>query len=232
MFRWILPALFSGLIAVAAFLPLGWAAGLALPDNIKTLAPDLNYHGTVWSGTVSGLPIFETANLKLAPFSRRASVQSGEGRNYLSADIGSSLAKDVDLRVDLATLPFSDGRLQGLRGAVKVKISEMQIENQMCQSATGTANTDVLQRNGGKIQWTGPELNGPIRCQEGALIADLKGQDAQQRITALIRFSPDNSYRADISVQTTRVEADAVLPLFGFTRSGQKFVLLEQGRWR
>jgi len=82
------------------------------------------------------------------------------------------------------------------------------------------------------VNWTGPELTGPIRCEEGALIADLKGRDTQQNIEALIRMSPDRTYRVDISVRTTRKEAGAVLPIFGFTRSDKKFVLVEQGRWR
>jgi len=232
MLRWIFPALLSGLVAVAAFLPLGWAAGLVLPNEVKTLAPNLSYQGTIWRGTVSGLPIFETANVDITPMSRRALIQSGEGQNYLSADIGPSLAKDMDLRVDLATLPLTDGRLQGLRGLLNAQISEMEIENQSCKSAKGTLTTDVLQRNGGNIQWTGPELKGPIRCEEGALIADLQGRDAQQNISALIRMAPDNSYRVDITVRTTRAEADAVLPIFGFRRKGNAFVLVEQGRWR
>ena len=232
MKRWILPALISGLIALVAFLPLGWVAGFAVPDNIKSLAPDLDYHGTVWNGTVTGLPIFGAANVDITPLSRRALIHSGQGQNYLSADIGTRSAKDVDLRVNLATIPFTDGRLQGLRGMLNAQISDMQIENQSCTSANGTVTTDVLQRNGGTVQWTGPELTGPIRCEEGALIADLKGRDSMQTISALIRMSPDNTYRVDINVRTARVEADAVLPIFGFTRSGKNFVLVEQGRWR
>jgi len=232
MFRWILPALLSGLIALIAFLPLGWVAGLALPDTVKNVAPDLSFQGTIWRPSVTGLPIFGSANLDISPLSRRALIQSGEGRNYLSADVSPSEAKDVDFRIDLSTIPFTDGRLQGLRGMLNAQISDMQIENQSCKSAAGTVTTDVLQRNGGTINWVGPELTGPIRCENGALIADLKGRDAQQNIAALIRMSPDNTYRADISVRTNRAEADAVLPIFGFTRSGQNFVLVEQGRWR
>ena len=51
-------------------------------------------------------------------------------------------------------------------------------------------------------------------------------------VDATIRMAPDGIYRADISVRTRREEADVVLPLFGFTRSGGSFLLTEQGRWR
>lgn len=230
--RWGFPAVLSGLVALGAFFPIQWAAGFVLPDNIKTLAPDLEIRGTIWRGSVSGLPVFGTASLKISPLSRSAEIESGQGRNYVAGIASPSAIKDLDFRMNLATVPFTDGRLQGLRGDFVAEISELKIENQSCQSATGTARTDVLQRNGGQIQWTGPELSGPIRCEDGVLIADLSGKDAQQTITALVKLSPDGTYRADVNVRTVREEADAVLPLFGFSRSGQNFVLTEQGKWR
>ncbi len=232
MLRWILPALLSATAAILAYLPMSWAAGWVLPDSVKGLAPKLDIHGTIWRGTISGLPLFGTANLKIEPLKRRADIQSGDGRNFLSAIASPSGAKDLDFRMNFATVPFTDGRLQGLRGDFTAKISEMRVSKQGCESAEGTARTDVLQRNGGTIQWTGPELTGPIRCENGALVADLSGQDAQQKISALIRIAPNGTYRTDIDVRTARVEADAVLPLFGFSRSGQSFVLTEQGKWR
>lgn len=232
MLRWILPALLSGVVALLACFPLGWAASFVLPDTVKTLVPDMDMKGTIWQGTVSGLPLFGTANLKVAPLSRQVEFQSGEGGNYISGQASPTELKDIDFRMDLGTVPFTDGRLQGLRGHFSTQIANMQIANETCQSAEGAAKTDVLQRNGGKIQWTGPELSGPIRCENGALVADLSGKDAQQNISALVTLAADGTYRVDIDVRTARAEADAVLPLFGFSRSGQSFKLTEQGKWR
>lgn len=232
MIRWILPAILSGLVAMLACLPMRWAAGWVLPDDIDAFAPDLKMQGTIWQGSVSGLPLFETANLDVSPLSRSVEFETGRGGNYLTGDVSPSRAENIDFHMDFATVPFTDGRLQGLRGNLSAQISEMQIAGQSCQSAAGTARTDVLQRNGGTMQWTGPELTGPIRCEAGALIADLSGRDAQQSVSALLRLAPDGTYRADVKVETIRVEADAVLPLFGFSRSGRSFVLTEQGKWR
>lgn len=232
MLRWIFPALLSGLVAMVAFFPMSWAAGWVLPDSVKNVAPDLTVRGTIWQGSVSGLPIFGTANLSIAPLSRTVEIQAGQARNYAFGTLSPTEAKNLDLRLDLATIPFTDGRLQGLQGEFTAEVSEAQYEKQSCQSAVGTARTDVLKRNGGKIDWTGPELTGPIRCEDGALIVDLSGRDAQQSIAALIRLMPSGSYRAEITVRTNRVEADAILPLFGFSRSGQSFKLIEQGNWR
>lgn len=232
MLRWVLPAALSGMAALLVFFPMRWAAGWVLPDTVKNMAPDLDMRGSIWRGTVSGLPLFGSANLSVAPLSRRVDFQSGEGGNYLAGIVSPTEAIDIDFRMELATVPFTDGRLQGLRGDFSAQISEMKISEQSCEMAAGTARTDVLQRNGGTIQWTGPELTGPIRCEDGALLAELSGQDAQQTITALVKLAPDGTYRADVNVRTVRVEADAVLPLFGFSRSGQSFVLTEQGKWR
>jgi len=232
MLRWFFPALLSAIVALLACFPLRWAAGWVMPDNVKTLAPELKLQGTIWKGTVSGLPLFGTANINIEPFSRQLNVQTGSGGNYLKGQLSTSEAKDIDFRMNFASVPFTDNRLVGLQGHLTAQVSEMQFSKQGCESAEGTAQTDVLQRNGGTIQWTGPELNGPIRCENGAFIADLTGQDPQQKISALIRIAPDGTYRADIDVRTTRVEADAVMPLFGFSRSGQSFVLTEQGKWR
>jgi hypothetical protein len=232
MFRWILPALLSGIIALFAFFPLSWAAGFFVPDEAKVFAPDLAFKGTVWNGSLSGIPVFGAANFEASVLSRRVSIQSGEGRNYLSAEVMPNLAEDIDLRVNFEDLPLNDGRLQGLQGALAAQISELKFDGQSCVSAAGVLRTDVLQRNGGSIQWTGPELSGPVTCKDGSLLAALAGRDADQDIEADIKFAPDGLYRADISVRTRREEADAILPLFGFSRSGGSFLLTEQGRWR
>jgi len=232
MLRWIFPALLSGLVALVAFFPMSLAAGWVLPESVKSAGPDLTVRGTIWQGAISGLPIFGTANLDIAPLRRTLEFQAGQARNYASGTLTPTKASNLDLRLDLASVPFTDGRLQGLQGDFTAEISEAQYKDKSCQSAVGTARTDVLKRNGGKIDWTGPELTGPIRCEDGALIVDLSGRDTQQSISALIKLAPNGSYRADITVQTSRIEADAILPLFGFSRSGRSFKLIEQGNWR
>ena len=232
MLKWVLPALLSGAAALIVCMPLRWAASWVLPDNVITLAPDLQITGTVWRGTVSGVPLLGTANVKTSPFARRVEFEAGEGRNFISGLLTPSEVSDLDFRMDFSTIPFTDGRLRGLRGDFTAQISEMKIADNACVSAAGSAKTDVLQRNGGTVQWTGPELSGPIQCEEGSLIVNMSGQDAQQKILAIIKLNPNGTYRAEVDVRTARPEADAVLPLFGFSRSGQSFVLTEQGKWR
>ncbi len=232
MKRWILPAVVAGLAAGVAALPLDWIAPFAVPSDMQANAPDLEFHGTIWDGRVTGIPVFEASNFKVSPFARRVDVQAGDGQNFFTGRVTPSSVHDVQFWADLSTFPFTDGRLQGLKGDVSFTLSEVSYDKSGCASAIGDMRTDVLQRNGGAIQWTGPELTGPIRCEGGSIIADLSGRDTEQVISALIRLVPNGSYRADITVRTERGEADVVLPLFGFSRAGGDFKLTEQGRWR
>lgn len=222
----------AGVSAVIAAMPLAWVAPIFIPSEVGALAPDMDFRGTVWNGHVTNIPVFGEGKFDVEPLNRNANVQAGNGRHYFSGELGLSSAQDIKLHLDLIDIPFSDSRLQGLQGVISVSIDDVELGVEGCLKANGTASTDLLQRNGGAIQWTGPELSGPISCDKGSLIADLLGDDAQQSISARIRLSPEGAYRADISVQTARAEADAVLPVFGFSRDGRDFKLTEQGRWR
>jgi hypothetical protein len=230
MFRKLSLALGIGaaLCAGVAHLPLGWVAPSFMPDGIGAL----DYRGTVWNGSISGLPIFDAATVKVHPLRRSVDLKAGDGASYASGLLRRTSAENLRLRLPLSALPLTDGRLQGLKGRVDVDIATADYTPTGCTAATGTVRTDILQRNGGTIDWTGPELSGPIRCEDGALLAELTGRDAAQQIDILLRLQPDGVYRAEVSARTTRVEADAVLPMFGFTRDGSVFRLTEQGRWR
>lgn len=226
--RLILLAAVSALAAFTLSLPLSWAASLFVPKEL----PKLTYQGTIWNGTVSDIPVFGTANFKLHPLSLSADVETGEGKNYLAATASRTEARDVRVVIDLSTLPLTDQRLQNVFGTVTATLSKLGYTPEGCTSAEGNIHTDVLQRNGGTINWVGPELSGPVSCENGALLATVSGQDAEQSVEAMMRFSPDGTYRADITARTSRQEAGALLPLFGFTRVGQDFKLTEQGKWR
>ena len=226
--RWIILALLAGLAASIAVLPLSWVVSPFVPDELS----DLKFHGTIWNGSATNIPVFETANVKLSPVSLSAHIASGNGVNYLAGHVSTDRAHDIDLVVDLSTLPLTDQRVRGLAGTVRMALLDIKYEGQSCLSADGSAMTDVLQRNQARLNWTGPELSGPISCEDGSLIANISGQDQQQTIKALMRFSPNGTYRVDLSAQTSRSEAGAILPLFGFTRSGTEYKLTEQGKWR
>lgn len=226
--RYVVTGVAAGLAASLAALPLAWVAPLAMPQS----APQLSYTGTIWQGNVSDIPVFETGTLKLNPLSRSATFAAGNGQSYLAGQLRRDEAKDIRLIVELSQLPLTDARLQGVRGVIEANVASIRYGADGCTEVSGNLRSDILQRNGGLTNWTGPELNGPILCEDGALTAVLTGEDTEQSVEARLRFSPDGTYRAEIRTRTSRQEAGAILPLFGFSSDGRDFKLTEQGNWR
>ena len=100
-----------------------------------------------------------------------------------------------------------------------------------CQSAKGEFSTDVLQKNAGLWQWSGPVLYGPISCENGDIVSVLSGKDARQSLDVRTVMKPDGRYQAEFNIQTRDAAASALLPLYGFEPSQKGFRLNEQGRW-
>lgn len=217
----------GGLAALLANFPLEWAA----PKQAG-----VSYSGTIWNGAATGAPLFGDLRTELSPaqiFSASPLVVSQTtGPNRLDGAIGLRAAKDVRLRVNLLSLPMTDPRLQGLRGELNLRLDAAKWDSAGCTEAAGTAQTNVLTQNGGAIDWTGPELSGPISCEDGQFRVQLSGRDAGQNIAADLRLSILGDYAADITAATNRAEAGAVLPLFGFVFADGEYKLTEQGRWR
>ena len=89
-----------------------------------------------------------------------------------------------------------------------------------------------MQRNQLIWYWVGPKLSGPIRCEAGDLVTDLMGIENGQDIKVRVKMQADGIYSADIQVITNTQGADAVLSLYGFTKSGRTYSLIETGKWR
>jgi len=140
--------------------------------------------------------------------------------------------KDIRFSGILAKLPTRDGRLKELAGQVDIRVSDLQIKDGECASATGQVSTDFLTLNQARWQWRGPKLAGPISCEGGDLLVNLTGQENRQSIRSDLRLSKDGSYTANITVQTDQPEAGVVLPLYGFEAVGRDYKLTEQGKWR
>jgi len=223
--RWFCVPLLGAVAAAVAALPAAWIGPHVTPDPL-----DLEWTGTVWNGQVENLPVFDTLNFKAEGLA--FNVRGASAGNRLLGWVRPGHLRETDVQLQLSDLPIDDPRLRGLQGVLSVQLTDLKWSKLGCTLAEGRARTDVLARNGGAINWTGPELSGPLACEDGAVVVRLRGQDAQQKISADLTFQIDGTYRADIAVETTRAEAGAILPLFGFSASGRDFKLTEQGRWR
>lgn len=236
---WLLPGALLGLIV---FLPLSWVAPLALPAVLTQ--PETTYRGTVWRGNITALRDVNSVEYQLKPLKLvggRPPIQATLQATGLQAEgaIGQYAAKDMNFRINVASLPMPDPRLKGLAGQVIIQIDEVKWDKQgKCESLSGSARTDVLTRNRALFSWEGPGLSGPLSCDEGGnFVFNLAGNDDLQSITAKVSVSALGQYYSDMKVITRDTEAAQVLPLFGFedrgqTAQGAEFRLVEQGKWR
>lgn len=229
----VLTVLCGAFLALLTKMPLAWVGPHILP---KTAGQNPVYSGTVWNGAVNGLDVIGTADFTITPLamfkgqlpiSFRTNSESMQSLGKASYN----RLKDYRFTGQLSQLPIRDGRLKNLIGDVNFTIRDMAFWKE-CKSASGQATTDFLARNVTHWRWKGPVLSGPISCEDGDLIVKLSGVESGQTIRADLQLSFNGSYRADISVRTGQPEAGIVLPLYGFDKIGEEFLLTEQGQWR
>jgi len=149
---------------------------------------------------------------------------------------GRSGLKDVSISGQVWTFSNVDPRLSGVRGSFSVSLNRLAVDPGNpaagCTSASGHARTDVLQSNEAWWSWAGPDLQGPIRCEDGALLLALAGDQSGQTVDMTIRAFPYGRYNVGVSVKTGDAAAQNVMALFGFARSGERYTLNETGRWQ
>ena len=235
----IVPVLLGGICAAVAALPLGWVAPHVLPENMRQ---DAQFSGTIWQGQAnvpfgkSRAPVsFKAAPLKLITGKSFLDFTVKNSGFYLTGLAGLSQAQDVKINANIAQLPLLDPRIRGLQGKIVAEISEAKLGSGFtgaCKTITGQVRTDFLKANEATWFWQGPELSGPIRCEDGTIVAQMAGQEGRQSFTAMLRLMPDGVYTAQMDVTTAEPRAAVVLGFYGFESKGGKFVLSETGRWR
>lgn len=222
-------AVMAGLASLIRHFPLSWA-GAALPADIGTLS-GTTLSGTIWDGQVDNVPLLGTVAVK-GGFGN-LSFLTAPGDVTLSGKVSPTGVETLILSMPVARLPMSDSRLSGLSGRISLRIAQAVIKDGACVSATGTASTDVLAANRARFDWTGPELSGPVDCDDGRLRVRLNGEAGTQTVLATIVTGLDGVYQSDITVSTSDPAAGNVLTLFGFNPAGNReYRLSEQGRWR
>jgi len=234
-----LTILIGVIAAIISALPLGWIAPHVVPAQ---MSKDAQFSGTIWQGQAnvafgkSRAPIaFKVAPLKLLTGQDFVDFTVKNSGFDLQGLAGFSSAQDLDIRVNVARLPLRDPRIRGLQGQIIAQISEAKFGskfNGKCKRITGQVQTNFLQANEAAWFWRGPNLSGPIRCEDGTIIAEMAGAEAGQNFTAILKLQADGVYTAQMDVETRDSRAAVVLGFYGFQQNGQKFGLSETGRWR
>lgn len=220
------------LIVCLMHLPLRWIGAAAQPQSLGFRPV---FMGTVWDGAITNIPQIGSVKTKLslgAMITGKPPLSFESAAPYLTfigtAGLSGSVSAEID--GDMRGLGSVDPRFSGVKGTYEVAAKNMVIR-ETCLSGEGTVSTDVLTRNAALWQWQGPELSGPMRCENGDIVLALSGSDRLQDIEAVIRVSFDGTYRAEIEVISRDDRAGSVLPLFGFEPLAGSYRLNEAGRW-
>ena len=207
-------------------------------ERVRASDPQIQYasaYGSVWNGGVSdiryGIQDVGDAEISsdwLSLLTARLSSQvrlvgSGlNGRATVIVPLGGGVRIER-LRVLGSTedLVNITAEVRNLAGEFTLDLREAVIKNNDCQSAQGTVWTDILTRMERRYGWVGPELAGPVTCENGDLVLMLNGRNAiGEDVSARLVIGLDGmgSFTADVT--TTEQETRQVLTLLGFVAQG------------
>lgn len=240
MTRFLLILLFIGalLIGVASRVPLSFVM-----RNSGATSQGLSWQqarGTIWDGQVTGIGLNGQAlgaiDLKLSPlklFSGRSSSKfdwiSERGRARGNITVGKNQIKlnETDVNLYVSTMSGLHPEIQKLGGALSLKNIQASAKlSGECQTASGSAQTDILQRLGTQYGRNWPILTGDISCANGALILPLTGEgSAGERFNITINASPTGTIDQLIEVEGLDGQASVALQGMGFKPSGKGFAL-------
>lgn len=239
MFLILLVVLIVAVVGVAAFFPMSIVAGWG-----KQAVPGFAYQsasGTVWKGGLKGVTFDGQAvgdvSLAVDPMTllkgrvgadvkiERSDV-TAEGRLGVGLDGRKPDWRDLKLTGNAAAIPGLPEGLSSGEAKFSLSLAEAAFAGDRCTSASGEAWTNLLAIPRPNTTWTGPELRGPITCQDGRLALDAGGvSSAGEAITAHVVAEPN--LRLGLAARVTRVGpagAEALTAL-GFRQEGDAYVL-------
>lgn len=226
------------LIGLAVFAPLSAALKFAGFE-----AHGLSWsraEGTVLDGRLTGLEAggkrYGDAALKLKPAALLAGRlqytvdwrgEHGRGAGDLSVGAGGSLAaRDFNLDLDLVHLEQAALWIRQSGGRLELQGEAIRFGPDGCLSASGTARSDVLERNQ-EILGTGwSPMQGELRCEGTALVIPLESENTSgTRFGAELRVAPQQPGRFDARVSGL-IPRDLAfaLPIAGFAPDGRDWV--------
>lgn len=220
--------------AVAAFFPMSVAADfLAKQERQFAYA---NATGSVWNGKLTqvrfgdqaiGDVAIKTDPLKLLAgkaagrFGLKRPEYSGEGTLAYDMKGGEVRLTDVTLSGQLRAVRGLPERIRTSGGAFKVAIDDIVLDREACQFARGEVWTDALAKVDMEGMWAGPELRGPVTCEDGRLVVEatgraITGEDVVARVDVGGRL--DLSLEAEVAAAS--VAAQEALKHVGFRADG------------
>lgn len=189
--------------------------------------------GTVWSGAVRGLRLYDyplgdvragLAPASLLTLSPRAALElegpEARGRARVTLRPGGGVAvSGGSATLALSELAAIDPRLRARGGTLDARGMEIVMKRGRCVSASGALASDALTYGFGG-DWRGPALAGALACEDGVLVADLAGADEGARIDARAVIGR-GAYRLTALLDSTDPAVERLAPIIGFAETGE-----------
>lgn len=235
----LLPLLALGItIGVLVFAPLSKVLDIS---GIRRSGVDwTSASGTVLDGRLEGIAVngarYGDASARLLPghlltgtlkFAVDWTGPSGRGTGQMTFQSPKSIGLyDYDLDLDLMEIEQAAKWIQQSGGRITMQGETIRFKDSACHTATGTARSDVLERNRAILGDGWSEMQGELRCEDGDLVIPLESTNATgTRFGAFLRLRPGlpGRFEARVSGLVTR-ELDYVLPMAGFRREGKEYI--------
>lgn len=238
--KWLLYGAFLLLVtlfSLTMLTPLGF-----ILDKSRQALPALTYSnasGTIWNADVQGLryglqPIGSlriTADASGLPGGQyKANIRVYDGAvtatGKLAAGLGADLSmSDISVRGQTGQLMSLRPEIRDLNGEFTLSNGNVLLRDGRCNSASGRVWTDILTRLEPRYGWAGPELAGPIGCENGMMTLRLEGESPNgERVlmSARIALNATGTFRAEIS--GAQPETARAATLLGFVTLGDLLV--------
>jgi hypothetical protein len=225
--------------AVAMFFPMSVAA-----DFLAKQEPDFRFEkasGSVWSGKLTrvrfGQQDLGDVSVKTDPvqlFKGAAAgvlgvkrpEYEGRGRIVYGLKTGEMRVSDLIVTGNVAAVPGLPQAVRLSGGTFRLVVDEMTLGGRACETASGQVWTDALTRVVVQQKWTGPELRGPVTCEDGRLVVLADGMAATgEQVTARINVGGDLELDLTARVEAATPAAVQTLSKAGFTADGSSLVL-------
>ncbi len=211
-------------------------------ERARQSAPAISYAattGTIWNGDVNGLRYgvqsignvsIRTQWTALLVGQLKSDFQLTDGGvvalGNLTAGLSGALSlNDVQVRGRTSDLMTLREEVRALDGEFTLNLSELVVKSGNCQRATGRVWTDTLGKLEPTYGWAGPELSGPISCENGKIAIRLSSPDDEadkMRAELLIGLDATGTFRAEIDNPTNDVAQAATI--LGFVTIGDQMV--------
>ncbi|MEL6364776.1 MAG: type II secretion system protein N [Pseudomonadota bacterium] len=233
----------AGLVLVAAILaavlsvanlPLAAVAGWA--GLHKAGLSYARAEGTLWRGVLVGARFNGHALGDVTVAAKPAALLAGRASMSFAMDGDGVLGRggaavgldrrvrimDARFLVDLDRFSYYFSELP-FGGAVEADVRSLTFGPRGCEVADARIATDAFKETAAAMRGEAPVLDGPLRCDGDALLADLAGGADNDRVALTARLGPDLSYALRLSVRTDDPSVSSLLPMLGFMGEDDQF---------